>query len=235
MLGNKLSHQLGNHSERKRMSISILLVDDHTILRQGLRALLVAEPDFTIVGETGSGLEALQLAEKLHPLVIILDLELPDLKGLEVARQIHQRLSDTRIVILSMHAKEAYVLEALQNGAIAYVLKGSETRDLVQAIRQSMRGVRYLSPPLTESAIQVYLQKTQDQEIDPYDTLTNRERQVLHLAAKGHTNQEISEILFISLRTAETHRTKMMKKLSLHNQNELVRYALRKGIISMDD
>lgn len=215
--------------------ISILLADDHAILRQGINVLLEEEPDFKVIAETGDGLEALQLAQSLHPDILVLDLELPGLKGLEVLRQIQNKIPETRVVILSMYAKEAYVLEALRYDAMGYVLKGSDADELIQAIRQAAKGLRYLSPPLSEHAIEAYMQKAQEQDLDPYDTLTNRERQVLHLAAEGFSSTMIGERLMISSRTVETHRAKMMHKLNLNNQTDLIRYAIRKGIIPLED
>ncbi len=217
------------------MSVSILLADDHTILRQGLRALLSAEPDFNIVGEASDGLEAIKLAERLKPDVLVLDLMMPGLNGLEVTRQIRQRFPKTRVVILSMHAKEAYVLEALKNGANAYVLKDSQAMELVRAVREVITGRRYLSPPLSERAIEAYVQKTQTNNLDVYDTLTGREREVLQLAAEGNSNAEIGAKLSISPRTVEIHRANMMRKLNLHSQTDLIRFALQRGILPMED
>jgi DNA-binding NarL/FixJ family response regulator len=216
------------------MSISILLADDHTILRQGLSALLAAEPDFFILGEASTGLETLQKVQTLDPDVLVLDLALPDINGLEITRQVRHCHPRTRIVILSMHAKEAYVLEALNNGASAYVLKGSEARELIQAIHGAMQGIRYLSPPLSDQSLEAYIQLTRGQELDPYETLTNRERQILHLAAGGCSNHEIARRLTISPRTVEVHRAKVMAKLDLHNQSELVRFAIQHGILTLD-
>jgi two-component system, NarL family, response regulator NreC len=216
------------------MSISILLAEDHIIVRQGLHALLAAEPDFRIVGDTGDGLEAVHLVESLKPDVIVLDLEIPSLKGLEVTRQIHLHHPHTQVVILSMHSKEAYVLEALKNGASGYVLKGSEAQDLITAIRRATQGMRYLSPPLTENAIEAYLQRSQEQNLDPYETLTDRERQILHLVAEGMSGTEIGKRLFISARTVEVHRSKMMRKLGLKGDKDLIRFALRRGIIPLE-
>ncbi len=213
---------------------SIVLADDHHVVRQGLRALLEAEPDFRLIGEAGDGLETAQLVERLEPDVLIIDLMMPSLNGLEVTRQVSQRSPRTRIVILSMHANEAYVLEALRNGAAGYVLKDSSAADLVQAVREVMSGRRYLSPPLSERAIEAYLHKAQAAELDPYETLTTREREVLHLAAEGHSNAEIATRLSISPRTAETHRANMMRKLDLHTQTDLIRYALRRGILPIE-
>ena len=213
----------------------IVLADDHKVVRQGLRALLEAEPDFRVVGETGDGLEAVQLVERLKPDVLVLDLMMPGLSGLEVTRQVTKRLPQTRVVILSMHADQAYVLEALKNGASGYVLKESSTADLVQAVREVLAGRRYLSPPLSEHAIEAYVGMAKETTLDRYKTLTTREREVLHLAAEGHTNAEIADRLSISSRTAETHRANMMRKLDLRSQTDLIRYALRRGIIPMED
>ena len=216
------------------MSISILLVDDHAILRQGLRALFASESDLKIVGETGNGLEVLGLVDKLKPDVTILDLELPGMKGLDVAKQINERRCPTRVIVLSMYSNEAFVVEALKYGASAYVLKGSEASDLILAIHRAVKGLRFLSPPLSELAIEAYLQRIPTENPDPYETLTPRERQILHLAASGNTNPEIAEQLVLSTRTVEAHRRRMMQKLDIHNQTELMRYALKKGIISVE-
>jgi DNA-binding NarL/FixJ family response regulator len=214
--------------------IKIVLADDHPVVRQGLRAVFEAEADFSVVGETGEGLDAVRLVEELGPDVAVLDVMMPGLNGLEVARQIRQRCSQTRIVILSMHANDAYVLEALRHGAAAYVLKGSGPGELVRAVREVVAGRHYLSPPLSERAIDAYRNQAQAQAVEPYDSLTTREREVLQLAAEGKHNADIAERLGISPRTAETHRTHVLRKLGLHSQTELVRYALRRGIIAMD-
>lgn len=213
----------------------ILLADDHQIVREGFRALLQGEPDFEIVGETGDGLEAVRLAENLKPHVVVIDLMMPGLNGLEVARQVTQRSPRTRIVVLSMHANEAYVLEALKNGASAYVLKDASAAELVRAVREALAGRRYLSPPLSEPAIDSYIERAKTSDtLDLYDTLTNREREVLQLAAEGHTNNEIATRLFISPRTVETHRANVMRKLGLRSQAEMVRYALQRGILPIE-
>jgi two-component system, NarL family, response regulator NreC len=213
----------------------ILLADDHQVVREGFRALLESEPDFEIVGETGDGLEAVRLVEQQKPHVLVVDLMMPGLNGLEVARQVTQRSPRTRIVVLSMHANEAYVLEALKNGASAYVLKDASAAELVRAVREALAGRRYLSPPLSEPAIDSYIERAKSSDsLDLYDTLTNREREVLQLAAEGHTNGEIAGRLFISPRTVETHRANVMHKLGLRSQTELVRYALQRGILPME-
>jgi len=233
--GTRLTAELPIDSvlERRRIGARILLlVDDHPIFRQGLRLLLETEPEFTIVGEAGDGLEAVRLVERLHPEVVVIDLMMPVLNGLEVTRQV---CSLTRVVILSMHANEAYVVEALQNGAYAYILKDSTAADLVEAIHTVMLGRRYLSPPLSERAIEAYIQKTHSSTLDPFDTLTTREREVFHLVAQGYSNNEVSEQLSISSRTVEIHRANLMRKLKLHNQTDLIRYAIKRGIIQLEE
>jgi DNA-binding NarL/FixJ family response regulator len=205
------------------------------VVRLGLRALLDAEPDFDVIGEATDGLETSRMVETLKPEVLIVDLMMPGLNGLEVTRQVSQRTRQTRIIILSMHANEAYVLEALRNGASAYVLKDSRADDLVYAVREVMEGRRYLSPPLSERAINSYIRQANESTLDPYETLTNREREVLNLAAQGCNATEIAQKLSISGRTAETHRANLMRKLDLHTQTDLIRYALRRGIIALED
>jgi two-component system response regulator NreC len=211
---------------------TIVLAEDHHIVRQGLRALLQAEPEFSVVGEAGDGLEAVRLVERIKPDVLVLDLILPGLNGLEVTRQVSQRSPATRVVVLSMHAAEAYVLEALKNGAAGYVLKDASAADLVRAVHEAAAGRHYLSPPLSERAVEAYTRKAQAATLDPYETLTTREREVLHLAAEGHSNAEIAERLVISPRTVETHRASLMRKLDLQSQTDLIRYALQRGIIA---
>jgi two-component system response regulator NreC len=213
---------------------TIVLADDHHVVRQGLRVLLEGQPDFQLVGEAGDGLEAIQLTERLKPDVLLIDLMMPSLNGLEATRQVSQRSPHTRVVILSMHASEAYVLEALRNGAAGYVLKDSSAADLVHAVREVVDGRRYLSSPLSERAIEAYMQKASTVTSDPYEMLTNREREVLHLAAEGYTNAEIADQLSISPRTAETHRANLMHKLGLRTHTDLIRYALRRGILPME-
>ncbi len=159
--------------------ITVVLADDHKVVREGLGALLGTEPDFRVIGETGDGLEAVRLVKRLRPDVLILDLTMPGLSGLEVAHQVRQQLPKTRVLILSMHANEAYVLEALRNGATAYVLKESGATDLISAVHEVMAGRHCLSPPLSEHVIGAYLEKARDSNLDSRHTLTNREREVL--------------------------------------------------------
>jgi DNA-binding NarL/FixJ family response regulator len=213
---------------------TIVLADDHRIVREGLSALLKAEPDFSIIGEVGDGLAALELIKKSHPDVVVLDLMMPGLNGLEVARQISKQMPQVRIVILSMYDDEGFVLEALANGVSAYVLKDAGSADLVRAVREVAAGHHYLSPPLSDRAIDAYQQIARAGAVDKYETLTTREREVLHLSVEGHTNSEIATRLGISVRTAETHRSRLMHKLGIHTQVDLIRYAIRRGIIPLD-
>jgi len=213
------------------MAISILLADDHEIFRQGLRLLLENQPDIKVVGHAVDGLEAVAQAERLHPDVVVVDMLMPGLTGMDVTRQIKQRMPQCHVVILSMYDDESYVLNALREGASCYVLKESSADDLVQAVRAAFAGHRYLSPSLNERVIQTYITQTHTKETDTYATLTNREREVLHLAAQGCTGPEIARRLSISPRTIETHRANLMHKLGLHSLMELVEYARKHKII----
>lgn len=212
----------------------IVLADDHRVVREGLRGLLETEPELSVVGEAADGLEAVRLVTDLRPHVLVVDLMMPGLTGLEVTRRVKKHSPQTSVVILSMHANEAYVLEALHSGAAAYVLKNASSAELVQAIREVTNGRRFLSPPLSERAIEALADKTSTMPPDRYESLTTREREVLHLAAEGHGHQDIGARLGISPRTAEVHRANLMRKLGFHNQTDLVRYALRRGILPLE-
>jgi two-component system, NarL family, response regulator NreC len=214
--------------------ITIVLADDHQVVRQGLRAILEGEHNLRVVGEAGNGLKAARLVERLRPDVLVLDLMIPGLSGLEVTRQLAKRSPKTRVVILSMHSDKSYVLEALRNGAAGYVLKDSSADELIKAVQEAAANRRYLSPPLSDSAVDAYAQQGSATGTDSYDSLSSREREVFQLAAEGHTNKEIGKMLFISPRTVEIHRANMMAKLGLRNQTDLIRYALKRGIISRD-
>jgi len=216
------------------MSITtIVLAEDHLVVRQGLRTLLEAESDFRVVGEAGNGLQAVQQVERLKPDILVVDLMMPGLNGLEVARRVGQCSPRTHVVILTMHANESYVQEALCAGAMAYILKDSSFTELAYSIREAAADRHFLSPPLNENAIDTYIQTVREKTVrDLYEMLSTREREVLHLAAEGLTNAEIAARLFLSRRTVETHRASLMHKLGLHTQTDLVRYALQRGIIT---
>jgi two-component system response regulator NreC len=214
---------------------TILLADDHTVVRQGLRALLEEEPDFDVIGETGSGLEAIRLAGELRPEVLVLDIMMDDISGIEAARQIIETCPKTAIVMLSMYGDKRHVLEALQAGAKAYLVKKSADSELVKAIHQVIVGRRYLGESVSDVLVDAYLERAESGPADPYDSLSNREREVLHLASRSYTNAEIAEQLCISRRTVETHRANAMRKLDLRTQTDLLRYALRRGILPPDN
>jgi DNA-binding NarL/FixJ family response regulator len=217
------------------MTITVVLADDHPLVRQGIRAVFEAEPDLDIVGEVGDGLQALRLTERLKPNVLVLDLMMPGLNGLDALPTLAQRCPETRVVVLSMYGDEAYVRQALCGGASAYVLKGCDPSLLVLAVREAAAGRHYLSPPLSERAIEAYLESARTAPPDPHQALTPREREVLQLAAEGHTGAEIGRRLSISPRTVEMHRANLMHKLGLRTQADLIRYALRRGMIPLEE
>jgi DNA-binding NarL/FixJ family response regulator len=210
---------------------TVVLADDHQVVRHGLRALLDAEADLSVVGEAADGLETLALVERIKPTVLVADLAMPGLSGLDVTREARRRSPETRTVILSMYADEAYVLEALNNGAYGYVMKDASAADLLRAVREAAAGRRYLSPPLNLAAVEDYARRHHGAPVDLYETLTSRERAVLHLAGEGLTNAEIGARLSISGRTAESHRANLMRKLGLRGQTDLVRYTIERGIL----
>jgi DNA-binding NarL/FixJ family response regulator len=215
--------------------ITIVLADDHPIVLQGLRTLIGTGTGLSIVGETDNGLEAVRLVEHLKPDVLITDLVMPGLMGLEVARQVRDRSPETRVCILSIYDNEAYVLEALKHGVLGFVLKDSATSELVHAIREVAAGRNHLSAALSNRAIAAYIDKAISIPATAHDVLTTREREVLQLAAEGNVNAEIAKRLSISPRTAETHRGNLMRKLGLRNQTDLIRFAIRRGAISADN
>jgi DNA-binding NarL/FixJ family response regulator len=209
---------------------TVIVADDHEIVRRGVRGILDSEGSYQIVAEASDGLAAAQLVEKHRPDVLVLDLNMPRLHGLEVLRRTRRTSPQTRIIVLSMHNDEPYVIEALRAGAMAYILKGSESAEISNALREVLAGRRYLSATLSEWAINALLATPPDTS-DPLQALTQRERMVLQLAAEGHSNPEIAEKLFISPRTAETHRANLLRKLGLQTQTDLVRFSIRKGLI----
>ncbi|WP_088571940.1 response regulator transcription factor [Thermoflexus hugenholtzii] len=213
--------------------IRILIADDHPVLRRGLRALIEEEPDMEVVGEAGNGLEAVQLAERLRPDVVIMDISMPELDGLEATRRIRERFPSTYILILTVHAHERYLFPVLKAGASGYVRKTAADEELIEAIRVVARGDVFLYPSATRMLLDDYLAQVRaGREQDSYESLSEREREILRLLAEGHTNAEIAQKLNLSVKTVETYRTRIMEKLHLRTRAELVRYALRKGLIS---
>lgn len=217
------------------MSVKVMLADDHPVVRQGLRWMLESSPEFEVIAETGDGFETVQLVERKKPDVLIVDLMMPSLNGLEVTRQVVNRHPGIKVIILSMHQDDEYVLQALRSGAMGYVLKDSGPEELAQAIRDVNQGMRYLSRKLSTRLIESMVSKSSDEKPgDVYDLLTDRERQVMQLVVEGNTSTEIAQRLSISPRTAEAHRANLMRKLGVSSQNELIRYAIKKGLLSLD-
>ncbi len=208
------------------MPLRIILADDHLIVRQGLRSILEREA-YTVLGEAGDGREALRLAQELRPDVAVLDLAMPLLNGLDAAREIARVSPQTKTILLTMHTEDPYVMEALRAGVKGYLLKTQAAQDLVQAIREVSRGAMYLSPGISRTLVEAYLAKS---ELPP-DPLTPREREVLQLVAEGKTTKEVAVILGVSVKTAESHRTRIMGKLEIHETASLVRYAIRRGLV----
>lgn len=217
------------------MTIKVLLADDHPIVRQGLRRLLEMESDFSVVAEADDGSEALQLLERYRPDVLIVDLMMPMLNGFEVIRQAAHRFPKIAMIVLSMHQDTVYVVQALRNGARGYVLKDSSPTELVDAVNEVVAGRRFLSAKIIEKLGDPAVLELDEQiENDAFQVLTDRQREVLQLAAEGLTSVEIARRLSISPRTAETHRAQIMRKLGLSSQADLIRYAIRQGILPLN-
>jgi two-component system, NarL family, response regulator NreC len=213
--------------------IRILLADDHTVIRKGLRLLLESQPGFQVVAEASDGRQTVAQAEEHRPDVVVLDVAMPTLNGIEAARQISAKLPETAIVFLSMHSDESYVLKALKSGAKAYLLKDSAEYDLINAIRAVNGGKAYFSPAISKMMVEDYMREMQEREVeDSYELLTTREREILQLLAEGKSNKEVAAILNLSLYTVETHRGNILEKLNLHSGAELILYAVRKGVIA---
>jgi DNA-binding NarL/FixJ family response regulator len=213
--------------------IRILLADDHTVMRTGLKLVLARQPGFEVVGEAGDGRQAVALAETLSPDVAVLDIGMPNLNGIEAARQIHEKLPATAVVILSMHSDEGYVLRALKAGARAYLLKDSAEADLIHAIQAVTEGKAFFSPAISRVLVEDYVRQMRARDVeDSYELLTTREREILQLLAEGKSNKDVAAMLNLSIYTVETHRGNILEKLNLHSIPELILYAVRKGVIA---
>ena len=214
------------------MSLRILLADDHTLVRQGLRKVLEERPEWEVVAEAGDGREAVRLAEQFKPDVCVLDVAMPLLNGVEATRQIARRVPHTRILVLNMYSDEAYVAQILQAGAAGYILKDSADVDLIHAVSEVARGKSFFSPPIARVMLDDYVRQLAEKGIsDRFDSLSDREREVFQLIAEGKVNKEIATLLSISPSTVETHRARIMEKLDLHSAAEIVLYAVRRGVI----
>jgi len=212
--------------------VKILIADDHAIVREGIRMILEAQPDFEVVGEAEDGDEAVRLARKLAPEVVVMDISMPKLNGVEATQAIREGLPGVHVLILTMHEEQSYLFQLLRLGAAGYVLKRAAATDLVEAVRATHRGETFLYPAVAQSIVQDYLERLRTGEgSERYGGLTYREREILVLIAEGLTNAQIAEKLVISVKTVQTHRAHIMKKLDLHDRSLLVRYAVRKGLI----
>jgi DNA-binding NarL/FixJ family response regulator len=213
--------------------VRIVLADDHTLVRKGLRLLLEHQPGFLVVGEASNGREAVELAAQCQPTVAVLDVAMPILNGIEAARQISTRAPRTAIVFLSMHSDESYVLRALKAGGRAYLLKDSADHDLINAVHAASESRTFFSPAISKMLVDENIRQMRERGMDDsYELLTNRERELLQLFAEGKANKEVAALLNLSLYTVETHRANLLQKLNLHSGAELVLYAVRKGVIS---
>jgi two-component system response regulator NreC len=219
------------HSEI-RNGIRVLLAEDHTIVRKGLRSLLEGEADIEVIGEAKDGRKAVQMTQQLQPDVVLMDISMPGLSGLEATRQIKRRVPEVKVLVLTRHADEEYVFQILRAGASGYVVKKAAPAELVAAIHAVYRGDSFLSPAISRTVIEEYVRQAEAMVKDSYDQLTDREREVLQLIAEGHSSREIGELLHISEKTVRTHRANLMDKLDIHSTAELTQYAIRKGVIS---
>ncbi len=212
-------------------TIKVMIVDDHAVMRDGIRALLAVYDDFEIVGEASEGKEAVENAAKLAPDVIVMDVAMSGLDGLEATRRIIKKNPEIKVIILTQHDNREYTLSAIKAGAAGFVPKRALGSELVSAIRAVNRGESFLYPSAASALIKDYLHQVEE---EPFDRLTGREREIFKLIAEGYTSRKIAETLFISIKTVLGHRTKIMKKLDIHNRTELIKYAIRKGMINME-
>lgn len=226
---------MDQHIQQQELSegkvIRIVLADDHPILRAGLKTLLDAQPDMCVIGEAGDGAEAVQKASQLTPDILIMDLTMPVMDGLEAMKRIHEFNLPCKMLALTMHAETEYLFKVLENGGSGYVLKQGVDTDLFEAVRAVAAGNVFLYPSATRLLLSRYLDENNPQETDAYDTLSEREKEVLKLTAEGYSSQEIADQLYLSSKTVETYRSRLMQKLHLHHRSEVVRYALRRGLL----
>jgi two-component system, NarL family, response regulator NreC len=215
--------------------VRIVVADDHTLIRRGIVGLLNAQSDMEVVGEAGTGQEALEQIALHTPDVALLDVAMPQGNGLDTAREIRQRFANTQVLMLTVHDRQDYLFQALRAGAAGYILKGADTQDLLAGVRAVCRGEVYLYPSLTKRLLGDLLRRAESgEEQGPLDTLSEREREVLRLIAEGRTSQEIAQLLVLSPHTVQTHRDHIMEKLNLHRKADLIRYAIRKGLVDPD-
>ena len=215
--------------------IRVLIADDHAIVREGLRALLEVQPDIEVVGEATDGEEAVNKTVEVQPDIVLMDITMPRMNGLEATRQIKQRSPDIKILVLTMHEGDEYFFNILDAGASGYFVKGGSSSELISALRAVWHGDVFLYPVMAKKLLHDYLQRVgAGDHKERYDGLTNREREILKFIAEGHTNQEIADLLVLSTATVQTHRAHIMAKLGLHSRTELIKYAIRRGFITLD-
>lgn len=210
-------------------TIGVFLTDDHTVVRQALAEMIGRQPEFKVVGQCGDGLRVAEQVQATKPDVLVLDITMPGLNGLDICRDLTRRMRNLAILILSMHDDEEFVVRAMENGTLGYLTKEADNSQFIEALRTVSRGELYLAPGLSRGV----LQRLGRGGEDPYEQLTTRERQVLQLIAESKTNHEVADALGISVKTVDTHRARLMRKLDIHDQTTLVKYALRKGVISL--
>ncbi len=216
------------------LKIRVLIAEDHAIVRRGIRLLLDDQPDMDVVGEAEDGAQAIALAQQFEPHVVVMDMAMPRINGLEATHAIKKKFPDIQIVALTVHESDEYFFQMIDAGAAGYVLKGASPSLLLEAIRTAHQGEVFLHPPLTTKLVRSYLRRAgTDETRTLYDDLTDREREVLRLIAEGHTNQEIGDLLSISLSTVQTHRAHVMEKLQLRKRSELIDYAIRQGLLNL--
>ncbi len=214
--------------------ITVLVVDDHAIVREGIRMVLETDPELDVVGEASSGEEAIERVRELRPAVVVMDIGMPGLSGFEATQRIRETDPEVKVLALTVHDSEAYVFQMLRAGAVGYVLKRAPSADVISAVKTAFRGEAVLHPKVAKLVIADYLARAEGGD-DPFDPMSDREREILKLIAEGRTNREIAELLHLSVKTVQAHRNNLMHKLGLHDRVELVKYALRTGIIGLDE
>ena len=215
--------------------IKVMVVDDHVVVREGIKMVLATDPELKVVGEAANGEEAVTNVKGLKPDVVVMDIAMPGLSGFEATRLIREQNPDIKVLALTVHDSEAYVFQMLQAGAVGYVLKRASAEDVIQAVKAAHRGEAILHPSVAKLLITDYLTRAEGGDESSYDTLSDREREILKLIAEGRTNKEIAQMLFLAIKTVQAHRANLMRKLNMHDRTELVKYAIRKGIIGLDE
>lgn len=218
-------------------TIKVLVAEDHTIVRKGLCALLEAEADIDVVGEAENGRQAVEMVEELNPDVVLMDISMPELNGMDATRQLKKKLPDLKIIILSMHSNEEYIIETLRAGASGYLIKRTAPSELIKAIHAAQEGKSFLSPSVSKKVIDSLVRSKAEIDSEPrgLNRLSTREREILQLIAEGHTNREIAKQLYVSAKTIEVHKGNIQKKLKITGTAELTKYAIRKGLIELDE